>query len=124
MNPSLHEFRETFLDKVLDLVWRQWAALGLAGYAEGDLPWIIDPEAFLLATCTFGRYEPRLFDEALDCLGKNGWVINTQRLGTLLRDEPWQNVAVLGAITAYLNTGRDALKWRRLAQRLPRNTQP
>jgi len=60
MNLLLREFRESFLDKLLDLLWRQWTALGVSGHAEGDTPWVIDPEALLLATCTFGRFEPRL----------------------------------------------------------------
>jgi hypothetical protein len=55
----------------------------------GETPWMIDPEALLLATCTFGRYEPRLFDEVLDWMRTNGWVMNTQRLGTVLREESW-----------------------------------
>jgi hypothetical protein len=124
MNPSLREFRGEFLLNVLDLLWRQWTALGVSGHAPDEAAWIIDPEALLLATCCFGRWEPRLFDEALDCLRANGWVMNTQRLATLLRDESWSGAAVLGAVAGFLNTGTDALKWRRLSQHLPRHTTP
>ncbi len=124
MNPSLREFRDKFLNKVLDLLWRQWAAMGVSGHAEGMVLWIIDPEALLLATCCFGRFEPRLFDEALDCLRTNGWVMNAQRLATLLRDESWSGASVLGAIAGFLSTGTQALKWRRLSLHLPRNDQP
>ena len=124
MNPLLGDFRNLFLDKVLDLLWRQWTALGVSGHAAGDTPWVIDPEALLLATCTFGRFEPRLFDEALDCLRANGWVMNTQRLGTLLRDESWTGAPVLAAVAGFLSTGTEVLKWRRLSQHLPRLAQP
>ena len=124
MNPSLRESKGAFLDKVLDLLWRQWTALGVSGSAEGNAPWIIDPEALLLATCAFGRFEPRLFDEALDCLRASGWVMNTQRLATLLRDESWSGASVLGAVAGFLSTGTQALKWRRLSQHLPRNAKP
>jgi hypothetical protein len=121
MNLSLREFRDEFLTKVLDLLWRQWTALGVSGHAEGAVPWVIDPEALLLSTCAFGRYEPRLFDEALDYLRANGWVMNGQRLGTLLRDEVWSGASVAGAVAGFLSTGSQALKWRRLSQHLPRN---
>jgi hypothetical protein len=124
MNPSLREFRGEFLDRVLDLLWRQWTALGVSGYAEESTPWIVDPEAVLLATCCFGRYEPRLFDESLDCLRANGWVMNTQRMATLLRDEAWSDAAVLGAVAGLLSTGTQALKWRRLSHHLLRQEEP
>jgi hypothetical protein len=118
MNPLLQDYRGSFLDKMLDLLWRQWTALGVSGHAEQNAPWIIDPEALLLATCCFGRCEPRLFDESLDCLRANGWVMNTQRMATLLRDETWNGAAVLGAVAGLLSTGTEALKWRRLSQHL------
>jgi len=124
MNPLLREFRDQFLEKVLELLWRQWTAMGVSGHAEGSIQWMIDPEALLLATCTFGRYEPRLFDEALDCLQANGWVLNTQRVGTLLLRETWTGASVLAAVAGFLSRGTDALKWRRLAQHLPRSAKP
>jgi len=119
MNMSLREFKEQFLNQALELLWRQWTVLGVSGHAEGEAPWMIDPEALLLATCTFGRWEPRLFDEVLDWLRANGWVMNTQRLGTVLREEAWGGGPVLAAVAGWRNTGSDALKWRRLAQPLP-----
>lgn len=116
MNPSLREFSGRFLDKVLALIWGQWTALGVSGQASGDDPRLIDPEALLLATCGFGRHEPRLFDEALDCLQENGWAINTQRLSRLLRDEKWSGGPVLKAVAGLLGKGRHTLKWRRLSE--------
>ena len=68
MKTSLREFKEKFLNLVLELLWRQWTVLGVSGHAAGEAPWMIVPEALLLASCTFGRWEPRLFDEALDWL--------------------------------------------------------
>lgn len=120
MNPLLKDFRNQFLEKVLNLLWQQWSALGAAGSAEGDLSGLIDSEALLAASCVFGRYEPRLFDEMLDWLQLNGWVLNTQRLGTLVREQPWAGAAVLGAVADFLKSGKPALKWARLAKTLPR----
>lgn len=124
MNPSLTEFKGQFLEKTLDLIWRQWTALGVAGHAEGTQERVIDPEALLLATCHFGRHDPRLFDEMLDWLRENGWIINTQRLASLLRDADWGGVSVLTAVAGLLDRGVTAPKWRRLAQNLPRKAKP
>ncbi len=124
MNRLLREFRGQFLDQVLDLLWRQWTALGVSGYAAENVPWIIDPEPLLLATCCWGRLEPRLFDEALDCLRANGWVMNAQRVATLLRDEAWSGAPVLNAVAGFLSTGAEALKWRRLSRHVPSGAEP
>jgi hypothetical protein len=122
MNPLLRDFRDEFLDKVLVLLWRQWTVLGVAGNVKRDVPQMIDPEALLLATCSFSRFEPRMFDEMVDCLRANGWAINAQRVATLIRDESWSGASVLSAVAGVLATGTEALKWRRLSLKLPRKT--
>ena len=48
MNPSLKEFKNDFRELLLDLVWRQWSALGVAGDTHAADKWVIDPEALLL----------------------------------------------------------------------------
>jgi hypothetical protein len=123
MNLSLTEFKRQITEKLLALIWRQWTALGVAGHAEGVQERIIDPEALLLATCHFGRLEPRLFDEMLDWLQKNGWSINTQRLATLLRHFHGDGARVLAAVAGHLDHGVTSPKWTRLARKLPRNPQ-
>ena len=87
MNPSLTEFRDKYRELLLNFLWRQWSALGVAGHSRSDDPWIIDPEALLLFTCTLGRHEPRLFDEVIDWLQANGPFINILRLKRILRTE-------------------------------------
>jgi hypothetical protein len=84
MNQSLKTFKDEYQNLVLNFLWRQWSALGVAGQASGEDAWIIDPEALLLLTCTMGRHEPRLFDEALDWLQENGRFINVMRLKRIL----------------------------------------
>ncbi len=34
MNPPLHNFRESLLQRLLDFLWRQWSALGVAGHSR------------------------------------------------------------------------------------------
>lgn len=122
MNPSLKTFKEEYRNLLVNFLWRQWSALGVAGQAGGEDAWIIDPEALLLFTCTIGRHEPRLFDEVLDWLHENGRFINIMRLKRILRSEPFTGGRVLSAVASCLMKGTEALKWKLLAEPLPQPT--
>lgn len=116
MNQSLKQFRDSYLEQLLNFIWRQWSALGVSGYGEGEDRWVIDPEALLLFTCTMGRYEPRLFDEVLDWLDLNGRFINIQRLKTISKKESFQGVEVLSAIAGLMSRRAAMRKWGRLGE--------
>ncbi len=115
MNPSLRTFKGEFQNLLLNFLWRQWSALGVAGQAGGEDTWIIDPEALLLLTCTLGRHEPRLFDEVLDWLQENGRFINVMRLKRILRTEKFAGERTLAAAAGVLAKGTEAMKWKLLA---------
>ena len=114
MNPSLKTFRGEYQTLLLDFLWRQWSALGVAGQTRGDDDRIIDAEALLLFTCTVGRHDARLFDEMLDWLHTNGWLINVMRLKRILRTETFAGERILAAIAGLLAKGADAPKWKQL----------
>jgi len=126
MKTSLHNFREHLLQNLLDFLWRQWAALGVAGHAHSEDPWIVDPEALLLLSTVIARHDSRLFDEILDWLHTNGTWINLQRLGGLHRDGQLGDANVLAAIAEHLSIDSAHLKWKVLAQRteIPSPTEP
>ena len=80
MKTSLEVFPKSILDKMLDICWSQWSALGVyAGIAPEENK-VIDLEALLCATMFYGRYDPRLFDEALDWIATNARIISLDRL--------------------------------------------
>jgi len=80
MKTSLEIFPKSILDKMLDICWSQWSALGVyAGIAPEEIA-AIDLEALLCATMFYGRYDPRLFDEALDWIATNARIISLDRL--------------------------------------------
>src|SRR5450759_709981 len=110
MNQSLRIFKDEFQSLLLNFLWRQWSALGVAGQASGEDVWIIDPEALLLLTCTMGRHEPRLFDEVLDWLGENGRFINIMRLKRILSTEKFAGERTLAAVAACLMPGKPAMQ--------------
>ena len=108
---------------MVDLLWHQWSSLGVAGYPRPSDDRIIDPEALLLATTRFGRYDSRLMDESIDWLAKFGRRISLQRLQGLHRS--WPDVAdprVLSAIAELLGQQVAHRKWRVLADQAPQSS--
>jgi hypothetical protein len=77
---SLSAFRAELNEELLRFLWRQWSQLGVAGSAPFTDRWIIDPEALLVATLHFGRFDSRLFDEVMGWCVQNGRWISMQRL--------------------------------------------
>ena len=115
MNPSLKEFKGEYQTLLLDFLWRQWSALGVAGQTRVEDDRIIDVEALLLFTCTVGRHDARLFDEMLDWLHTNGRLMNVMRLKRILRTERFAGERVLAAIAGLLAKGAEVPKWKQLA---------
>lgn len=113
MDTSLHAFRSECLEATLDLLWRQWCSLGVAGHAEPAQPArLIDPEALILATTSIGRYEPRMFDEAMDWIDRHVDFINVQRLKNLRQTQQLGHEDVLSAVATWLQSRDAATKWK------------
>ena len=111
MKTSLTEYRAEFRDQVLDLVWRQWTALGIAGHGERWHGSPIDPEALMLLTCTVGRYDARLFDAMVEWVGVNGQYVNVQRLKRIISTEEFAGEQVVRAVAATASNSVSAAKW-------------
>ena len=113
MNESLTSFRTRTLDAALDLLWRQWCSLGVAGHScPAETGTIIDPEALLLATTRLGKHDPRLFDECLDWLSQHASRLHLQRLKTLHADTGLGDPVVLAAIADWLFSQGGQAKWK------------
>ncbi len=116
MSTSLSEFKAFVLDQLLDLLWRQWSALGVAGSSASEKRLVIDPEPLLLLSLTVCRYDARLFDEILDWLMVNGSFLNVQRLKNLENQFDFQGKAQLSAVSKFMGKKSNyALKWKRLS---------
>ena len=60
---SATEYKKALLDAILSLLWRQWTGLGVLGYGQplhNDT--FADPEALLITSAKFARYDQRLYD--------------------------------------------------------------
>ncbi len=79
-----HDLKSPLRHALMDFLWDQWVSLGMAGHASGKpVPFIIDPEALLLATLRFAIDENRFRGELLDWLQHNGALLSVQRVKNL-----------------------------------------
>jgi len=108
----LTDFRRAFREHALDLLWRQWTTLGVAGHGRDWQGAPIDPEALLLASCTMARHDARLFDAMLEWMGVNGRYVNIQRLKRILGHESFTGGRVLQAVAAMTMDSASTAKWR------------
>lgn len=113
---SSRNFKEFFLENILDFLWRQWSALGVAGGARTEDIWVIDPEALLIFSLEMTRYEPRLFDEILDWLLVNGKWIDIQRLRGITKTKDEKSQRLTSTVACFLSYEANTYqrKWRAL----------
>lgn len=109
-------FRDSFLKTVLDLLWGQWCILGVPGQASIRTgPYGIDPEALVLATCSFGRYDQRLFDGMLEWLIEHEQFVSLLRASTLIEKEGFGGLRIMNAVAAFLASEHKSSRWRKLS---------
>lgn len=79
-------YKKELLDAVLEQIWKQWTSLGVSGQIneKGNF-FVLDPEALLLFSSFFARFDQRLYDLIIDWLQLNGEMINIPRLKALLK---------------------------------------
>jgi hypothetical protein len=96
---------------MLDVCWSQWSALGVYASIAPEENKVLDLEALLCATMFYGRYDPRLFDEALDWITTNDRTISLDRLKRIADFFGPSCKACLGASFDYLgkNTNNSRL---------------
>ena len=116
MKMSQKDFRDIYLENILDFLWRQWSVLGVLGESRAEELWVIDPEALLVFTLEMARYEPRLFDEVMDWLVTNGQWIDIQRLRGILRKSTDETCRLIGAVSEFLASQGQERKWNNLAK--------
>lgn len=111
---SLKKFKRNLLDSMLQMLWKQWSSVGIYSNLESENKFLIDPESLLCATCFFGRFDPRLFDEVMSWLSENGNMLNIDRLKNVLRCFDDLETNILGAVAEYLVKKEQKRKWDRV----------
>jgi hypothetical protein len=80
MAMSPKRFSAELHELLLELHWRQWCALGVAGQTEPERRWVIDLEALAISTLALGQRDTRLSTLAREWLLLNREWVSTSRL--------------------------------------------
>jgi hypothetical protein len=78
MSPK--RFRAELRELLLELHWRQWCALGVAGQVEPEKHWVVDLEALLVSVSRFEQADSRLLKRTREWLHMNRDWVSTPRL--------------------------------------------
>lgn len=96
-------WQESFFDRVDGIMWPQWIALGAALAGKPCRQSIVDPEALVVASCSLGRNNPRLFDESLDWTIANHKLLKTSRLRFITSEYDAETRRTLAAFADYVS---------------------
>ena len=100
-------FRQLYTDAILELLWKQWSSLGVSGHIDSaGNSFILDPEALLLFSSFFARFDQRLYDLVIEWLQLNGESINIPRLKAILKKFPFADKQSLGLMAALVKNKR------------------
>ncbi len=94
------------------LLWRQWCDLGVKGHGGESGGIVIDPEALIVATCIWGRYEMRLFEEMLDWLIEFHPAININRLKAFHARQSAETQSILSAVADFTGNTTGNRQWK------------
>ncbi|MFC2149164.1 hypothetical protein ACFLQ8_00510 [Candidatus Auribacterota bacterium] len=83
MKISPDSFKKELQDKLIELHWKQWAALGLSSNVKEQSKRFIDLESLILSTLLVGKFDKRLLGESIGWILKNRKYINLSRLKSL-----------------------------------------
>ena len=112
---SVENYKKALFDSIMNLLWRQWVALGVSGYsAKDEERYVLDPESLIVFSAAFCRQDARLFDLFASWLLKYGRLINTTRLKALLGKAEYCDRRSLSYLAA-LNVEAGDKRWSRFA---------
>ena len=100
-------------EATLDVLWRQWRALGAAATGR-PVAKQVDPEALCLASLLLQDHEPRLWIAMTDWLRFGAPLLSVQRLKNLAKQFPDVAQGVKALALVAWQEGRDA-RWKPLA---------
>ena len=77
---SPREFRDRFIPLLIEIHWRQWAALGVSSNITPETKRVIDLEGLIASTIVTGLLDRRLLSVSLEWLIENGEWVSFSRL--------------------------------------------
>jgi hypothetical protein len=115
---SLASLSGKLQEAALEVVWRQWAAIGGgAAGAHATASAVVDPEALVLVSLALAEHERRLNDVVASWVSVNSTLLSVQRLKNLRDDFPLA-AAALSALAEVALQARD-MRWTSLRSEPP-----
>lgn len=114
---SASNYKQAFYEGVSQLIWRQWGQMGVAAHSleqEGDLSYVLDPEALVLFSSAFCRYDQRLYDLMASWMQLYGGLLNPTRLKSMMGVSGYKDAASIAYLAALCEQAGDK-RWNRLA---------
>ena len=102
----------SLLETTLDVLWRQWRAIGGAA-AAGPATRQVDPEALCIASLVLEQHEPRLWTTMTDWLRLGAPFVSMQRLKNLAAQFP-DGRELLERLALAAVEGAKGARWRSL----------
>lgn len=113
---SAISYKKEYYEAVMQFLWRQWVNMGIAGHtsAGSGSAYTADPEALILFTSAFCRYEQRLYDLMASWMQEYSHVLNPSRMKSMLEKAEYKDEASI-AYLAHLCTQAGDTRWKRAA---------
>lgn len=113
---SLRELADRLRTAALDVLWRQWRAVGGQAATAAGRPAraAVDPEALVLLSLTLVEHEPRLADILRDWTTLNADLLAVQRAKNLAARYPQSTRARLAGLGRVAMEEAKDLRWRSL----------
>lgn len=80
-----NQFAVRFKQKLLDVHWRQWRALGVTYRVPPETHWILDLEALFVSSLALCIYDHQLLTACIEWLARNREWINVSRLKCIIK---------------------------------------
>lgn len=106
----MRSFRTELEDHLLELAWRQWTELGVAGVQRGYPKAAIGIEELILLTAALATADPRLRDESIDWCVAYGDYVSLPRLKSLVKRQATRTRAAFAPYAAVVNRFSNA-RW-------------
>ncbi len=115
------QFHDRLSEALVRRLWDQWTVLGAPTSSKEvrGVPWMIDPEALILASLALAEHETRLRDVMIEWLAQHGSLINVARLKRIKSSHFPGVEEELGSIASTLLNHGKLPNWKTL---LPRDS--
>lgn len=103
----MEAWQKDLLEATLNIIYRQWATLNANVTTAPCRGSVVDPEALVVATSAFGRYDARIFDEGMDWCLLNNKILKPWKLKRIAVEFGQETIRCLAAVFDFIEGKND-----------------